>query len=90
MNKKLNTFLFLLGGTIVNIAIMLILLIVFLYIIGHTFTSGSNPNLVTAITLTAVMLSVVGSYLIYSRLIKIMTKKWNLENYIEPLFRRKR
>lgn len=90
MNKKVNTFIFLLIGTIVNIALMLILLIALLYLIGLIFTADSNSQLVTAITLSAVMLSVVGSYLIYSRLIKIINKKWNLENYIEPLFRRKR
>ena len=90
MNKKLNTILFLLIGTVVNIVVMLILLISFLYIIGLIFTPESNSNLVTTVTLTAVMLSVVGSYFLYSRLVKIVNKKWDLEQWIEPLFRRKR
>lgn len=90
MNKKLNTFLFLIVGTIVNIAIMLLLLIGCLYLIGLIFNADSNGQVVTAVTLSAVMLSVVGSYLIYSRIIKLVNKKWDLERYIEPLFRRKR
>lgn len=90
MNKKLNTLLFLLVGTIVNIVIMLLLLVAFLYLIGHLFSGSSNGQIVTIVTLLAVMLSVVGSYLIYSRLIKFASKKWDMEKYIEPLFRRKR
>ncbi|MBB6482583.1 hypothetical protein [Spirochaeta isovalerica] len=90
MNKKLNTFLFLIVGTIVNIGIMLILLILFLYLIGFAFTAETSSQLVSALTLGAVMLSVVGSYLIYSQIIKFINKKWDLEKYIAPLFKRKR
>lgn len=90
MNKKLNTFLFLIVGTIVNIVVMLLLLILFLYVIGFVFTPKTNGNVITAVTLTAVMLSVLGSFVIYSQLVKFANKKWNLEKWIEPLFRRKR
>ncbi|MBN2657799.1 MAG: hypothetical protein JXR86_12120 [Spirochaetales bacterium] len=89
MNKKLNTLLFLIAGTIVNIGIMLILLILFLYLIGHAFTSETSSQLVSVLTLGAVMLSVVGSYLIYSQIIKFINRKWDLEKYIAPLFKRK-
>jgi len=90
MNKKVNTFIFLLVGTVVNILVMLLLLITFLYLIGFIFTPETDGNVVTAATLTAVMLSVVGSYFIYSKLVKFVNKKWDLEQWIEPLFRRKR
>jgi hypothetical protein len=75
MNKKLNTLIFLLLGTIVNIVVMLVLLITFLYLIGFIFTSDTDGNVITAVTLTAVMLSVVGSYFIYSKFVKIINKK---------------
>lgn len=90
MNKKLNTFIFLLAGTVVNIVVMLLLLVAFLYIISFLFKPETNGAVITAVTLTAVMLSVVGSYFIYSRLVKIVNKKWNLEQWIEPLFNKKR
>ncbi len=90
MNKKLNTFIFLIIGTIVNILVMLLLLVSFLYLIGFLFTPETNGSVITAVTLTAVMLSVVGSYLIYSRIVKIINKKWNLEQWIEPLFNKKK
>jgi len=89
MNKKLNTLLFLLVGTIVNIGIMLILLILFLYLLGFVFTPESSTQMVSVLTLGAVMLSVVASYLIYSQIVKFINKKWNLEKYIAPLFKRK-
>jgi uncharacterized membrane protein YqjE len=87
MNKKLNTFVFLLIGTVVNIVVMLLLLIGFLYLIGFIFSPETNATLVTAVTLTAVMLSVIGSYIIYSRLVKYLNNKFNLERWIEPLFK---
>jgi len=90
MNKKLNTLLFLIVGTIVNIIVMLLLLVGFLYLIGNIFTSETSDAVITSVTLTAVMLSVVGSYFIYSKLVKFVNKKWNLEQWIEPLFRKKR
>ena len=90
MNKKFNTFLFLLLGTVVNIVVMLLLLILFLYMIGFLFTPETNGNVITAVTLTAVMLSVVGSYFIYSRLVKYVNNKWNLEKWIVPLFKSRR
>ena len=90
MNKKINTLLFLIAGTIVNIVVMLLLLVGFLFLIGKLFTPETNGSVVTGVTLTAVMLSVVGSYFIYSKLVKIVNKKWNLEQWIEPLFRKKR
>jgi len=89
MNKKLNTLLFLLVGTIVNIGIMLLLLILFLYLLGFVFTAESSTQMVSVLTLAAVMLSVVGSYLVYSQIVKFINKKWNLEKYIAPLFKRK-
>ncbi len=90
MNKKVNTVIFLLVGTVVNILVMLLLLIAFLYLIGFIFTPETDGNVVTVATLTAVMLSVVGSYFIYSKLVKFVNKKWDIEQWIEPLFRRKR
>jgi len=90
MNKKLNTLLFLIVGTIVNIIVMLLLLVGFLYLIGNIFTPETSDAVITSVTLTAVMLSVVGSYFIYSKLVKFVNKKWNLEQWIEQLFRKKR
>lgn len=90
MNKKLNTFFFLLVGTVLNIGIMLLLLVLFLYLIGLFFTSETSSQVVSALSLGAIMLSVVATYLIYSRIIKIINKKWNLEKYIAPIFKKKR
>lgn len=90
MNKKLNTLIFLIIGTIVNIVCMLLLLVALLYLVQFLFTPETSGSIVTGVTLTAVMLSVVGSYFIYSKLVKIINNKWNLEQWIEPLFKKKR
>ncbi len=42
MNKKLNTALFLLLGTVLNIVLMLVFLVLFIYLAG--FVANKNPE----------------------------------------------
>lgn len=90
MNKKLNTVLFMLGGTIVNIFLMLGLFLLFLYLGNLVLTPETDSNLKMLIFLLIIGCSVVGSFFLYSRIVKMINKKWNLENYMHPLFTRKR
>lgn len=90
MNKKLNTFIFLLVGTVINILVMLILLVGLLYLSGFILTAGTDEKVKTIVFFAIVLFSVIGSYFIYSRIVKAINKKWDLEQWIEPIFRRKR
>ena len=90
MNKKLNTFIFLLVGTVINILVMLILLVGLLYLSGFILTAETDEKVKTIVFFAIVLFSVIGSYFIYSRIVKAINKKWDLEQWIEPIFRRKR
>ncbi len=91
MNKKINTLLFLLVGTFVNIIIMLIMLIGLLYLSNNFILSPeSADSFRMSIMMVVVLISIVGSYFIYSRIIRAIDNKFNLERWIEPLFRRKK
>ncbi|MDA3957148.1 leader peptide processing enzyme [Oceanispirochaeta sp.] len=90
MNKKLNTVLFMLGGTIVNIILMLGLFLLFLYLGNLVLTPETDSNMKMLIFLLIIGISVVGSFFLYSKIVKMINKKWNLENYMHPLFSRKR
>ena len=88
MNKKLNTVLFLLGATALNLLIMLILVIA-LGAAAYLVTRNMEVNGVVSVITVVVILfgSIGGTFFIYNRLIKWVINKWDLEKYIEPVFR---
>jgi len=90
MNKKLNTILFMLGGTVLNVLLMLGLFLLFLYLGNLVLTPETDSNVKMLVFLLIIGFSVVGSFFLYSRIIKFISKKWNLEEYMHPLFSRKR
>ncbi|QEN09233.1 leader peptide processing enzyme [Oceanispirochaeta crateris] len=90
MNKKLNTVLFMLAGTILNIFLMLGLFLLFLYLGNLVLTPETDSSLKMLVFLLIIGFSVVGSFFLYSRIVKIINKRWNLENYMHPFFTRKR
>jgi len=90
MNKKLNTVLFMLAGTVLNIVVMLALFLLLLFGANLILTPESDATLKMLVFLVVVVVSVVGTFFIYSRIVKWINNKWNLEQYMHPLFGRKR
>jgi uncharacterized membrane protein len=90
MNKKLNTFLFLLGATAFNLLLMFLLIVLFLVGILSIFRNSVSPNLLSVLMIVIFIGSIAASFLIYGRLIKWLSRKIDMEKYFLPLFRRKR
>ncbi|MBF9015393.1 MULTISPECIES: leader peptide processing enzyme [unclassified Oceanispirochaeta] len=90
MNKKLNTILFMLGGTVLNVVLMLGLFVLFLFLGNKVLTPETGSNVKMLIFLLIIGFSVVGSFFLYSKIIKAITKKWNLEDYMHPIFSSKK
>jgi hypothetical protein len=92
MNKKLNTVYFLLGATVLNLLILVLLAIVLGISVGFIYQKLGVDS--QGLSLLAVLIilfgSIAGTFFLYSRIIKWVVKKWNLDNYIEPIFRTKR
>ncbi len=86
MNKKLNTILFMLGGTILNIFLMLAFFLVLLFGANIVITPETAPTVKMLIFLLVIVLSVVGAFLVYSKIIKWVSGKWDLEKTMHPLF----
>lgn len=90
MNKKVNTLIFVLAGTVLNIVVMLVLLFALIALTTQLLRNVESDGVKTAVFFVCVLGSIVGSFFIYSRLIRWVNKKWNLDQYIDPIFRRKR
>ena len=90
MSKKTNSLIFMLLATLLN----LVLLIVF-FILGFVIPNlviGAMPENVAVVQIGVVLVFVFAiglSFFVYSRIVSLLTKKFNLEEKLDPLFVRK-
>ena len=90
MSKKTNSLIFMLLATLLN----LVLLIVF-FILGFVILNlviSAMPENVAVVQIGVVLVFVFAislSFFVYSRIVNLLTKKFNLEEKLDPLFVRK-
>ncbi len=84
MSKKSNTLWFMLAATVLNILLMMILFIV-CFILITRFVDPNSSLIPMWLGLTFVV-SIGGSFFVYSKIIKWMNKKFNLEQHLSPLW----
>ena len=89
MNKKVNTVFFLIGATLLNLIIMFLFIVISLVLISVIFKDLS-PNLISILMVLIFIGSIVGAFFVYGRILKIVSRKVDLEKYFLPLFRKKR
>jgi amino acid transporter len=90
MNKRVNTVLFLVGATAFNLLVMFLLIVVCLVVITAIFKDSLNPNLLSVLMIVIFIGSIAASFFIYGKVIKLLSRKYDLDKYLLPLFRRKR
>lgn len=88
MNKKLNTVLFILIATVVNILVMFLLFLFCLFLIS-TFVNPESSLLPLWIGLTF-LISIGGSFFLYTVAMKKISQRYDLEQYLHPIFSRRR
>lgn len=86
MNKKTNTVLFMIVATVVNL--LLLILFFGLGFILLTLYMNANPESSLAPMLIGLvfLLSIALSFIVYSKLVKFVVAKFQLEDKMEPLF----
>ena len=90
MNKKTNTLLFILGGTVFNILITIICFLILL-VFYFKLIQPSLPESAAGVALPVIFIgSIVVSFLIYRVVLKIIMKKVNMEKYFDPIFGHRR
>ncbi len=88
MSKKSNTVWFMLGATVLNILLMLILFFGCFILIARFVDPQSS--LVPLWLGLSFLVSIGGSFWLYSLVIKWMSRRFELEEKLAPLFSRKR
>jgi len=87
MNKKVNTALFIIGATIGNILVMILLVIVGFVIVRLALGPNANSQVATGLTLLVFFVAIAGSFFIYHQIVKLVTKHVDMEKYFHPIFR---
>ena len=90
MNKKFNTLLFVLGATLINILLMIILFLAAFVVYGLLLAPRLPAGANAVIVVVLFIVSIVGTYFIYHKLVTLMSKKVEFEKYFDPLFKPKR
>jgi ABC-type Na+ efflux pump permease subunit len=87
VNKKLNTVLFILGATLVNILTMLLILVLGLVFIFRVLPESVQESIGQFMSLLLFLVAIGGSFYAYHRIIKYVSKKVDLDKYFHPIFR---
>ncbi len=87
MNKKVNTVLFILGATFVNILTMLAILLLGLYLVSVLLSETARESAGQFVFILLFLLAIGGSFFVYNRLIKYVSKKFDMDKYFQPIFK---
>ena len=86
MNKKTNTLLFILGGTIFNILTTVICFLLLLVLYSSVLAPLLPENSGAWMLPISFIAAIVASFFIYRLAIKLLMKKIDIEKYFDPIF----
>lgn len=89
MNKRLNTALFILGATVVNLLVMAILAVGGFLLLSVLPIGESASGLRSLLMIVVFFGAIVGSFFIYHAIVKAVSKRVDMDKYFHPIFRRK-
>jgi hypothetical protein len=90
VNKKVNTLLFLIGATVVNIVIMAAVMVGGLFLMGRLLPERIQESAGRLLFILLFLVAVGVAFFIYNRIIKILSKRVDMDKYFHPLFRPRR
>lgn len=89
MNKKVNTALFIIGASVLNIVLMVVFFLLALALLSLVLSENTEAGTAQIFMLLAFVLSIGATYGVYSLLIKFISNRVDMEKYFHPIFRSK-
>ncbi|MFP4329530.1 MAG: hypothetical protein ACLFP6_02315 [Spirochaetaceae bacterium] len=86
MNKRVNTILFVLGASVVNVILMLALFLALFVLFARFLAPSLSPGLNQLIMVVIFVLSIGATYFIYHRMVRWLSTKIDFGNYFDPIF----
>jgi membrane protein YdbS with pleckstrin-like domain len=90
MSSNGKMVLFFIGATLFNIIVMILMIAIFILVIGWVLGADPNPTTFQILVFVAFIGSIVLTFLLYGRVMKWVTVKWQLEKNIPQLFKGKK
>jgi hypothetical protein len=90
MNKRVNTVLFVIGASVVNVIIMLVLFLALFVIFARFVAPSLSPGANQLIMVLIFVISIGVTYFIYHRLVRWISIKVDMDKYFDPIFGRKK
>ena len=90
MNKKTNTFLFIVVATLFNIFIMIVLMIIFFAVPPILIRGEAYKKVIPYLMPILFLAAIVLTFFIYNLIMKYVSKKIDMEKYFHPIFKRKK
>ena len=85
MGKKANTVFFIIGATLFNLIVTAACFFLFLLVYGYFFLSGSSENMLPWLIPIFFIASITISFFIYRLVVRIISKRINIDKHFAPL-----
>ena len=90
MNKKANTAVFILVATVFNLLLMAILLLIASFVVASSLFGDSSSPMAGLIGFLIIGVPIVITFFAYGAVMRWVQKRWNLDQYLHPIFGRRR
>ena len=90
MNKRVNTLLFLVAASLYNIIIMVLIIVILLFLVSRFLPQHTSAAAASSIFIVVFVLGIAGSFFIYHRTVRYLSRKIDMDKYFHPLFRKKK
>jgi hypothetical protein len=88
VNKKVNTALFIIGATIVNLVLMAVILLIG-FVILSLLPINNASGIGTILVILVFFAAIVGTFVIYHNMVKYLSTKIDMDKYFHPIIKRK-
>lgn len=90
MNKRVNTVLFVVGASVVNVIIMLVLFLGLFVVFARFVAPSLSPGANQLIMVLIFVISIAATYFIYHRMVRWLSTKIEMDKYFDPIFGKRR
>lgn len=86
MNKRVNTILFVLGASVINVVLMLALFLALFVLFARFLAPSLSAGLNQLIMVVIFVVSIAATYFIYHRMVRWLSTKIDFDKYFDPIF----
>ncbi len=90
MGKKVNTLLFILGATLLNIVMMILLMTIGLFLVSRIAGEGLGEAGASIAFMLVFVASIAGAFFIYHRIVRLISKRLDMDKHFHPIFGRRK